>query len=325
MISSTSSRCVAIRCGIAARANVQACLALLLVVCLVSPSLGRTHATAADKPLSVLLVGNSVVFFNDLPAHMEAIARSAGDRAVTVTMLAGPGRRMDQHAQDGAVEMLLATQRFDWLVLQEVGGTLTCDEDLSKYGFDCGRSHQAHRRLADLAKAHGTRVLILGTYSLSSDANARALAKAERALADTLSAEHASLAELDACRKSYPYYRWLAPDRGHPGPDLTAMMAIRALESIGLHLRFRDSIVFAGHGFDLPRWPHPSVPHRERDALPLTPVVQWAYAANVLQHMQACDARVAESFRVACDGQPRCLGRDLVWVPNWLSDAFRRR
>lgn len=297
-------------------------LLLIWVLATLNPA-GAATLSRQPEPIKVLLVGNSLVYFNDLPAHLEAIAGVAAQRPVRVTMLAAPGYRIEQHEQDGMVASLLASQPFDWLVLQEQGSMLGCWPPGSGMTFDCPASHQAHRRLAEMGRAAGVQVLMLGTYSNLAETQI-ALSRAEARLAEAISAKHASLVQSAACRTSYPYYRWFARDGMHPGPDLTAMMAIRILEIIAGPLQFDAPVQVQGHAFNLRISPRSTVPHRESDALPLVPLEQWAYAPEVLGNLNTCNAAQAAALTEACRDQVPCLGRDLVWVPTWLPELTWR-
>lgn len=89
--------------------------ALLLACCACSPAAqcDRSHAC-----LRVLFIGNSYTFVNDLPATLAELVR-AGGRTLETGMVANGGWALAQHAASAATLDLLASQRWDYVVLQE--------------------------------------------------------------------------------------------------------------------------------------------------------------------------------------------------------------
>ena len=198
-------------------------LRVLLLAAMLSLPGACAHAPVAP-PERILLVGNSLIYRNDLPAHLAAVSTAVRGAPVEVEMIAGGGRRIEQHAAAGLVQAQLAAGRYDVLVLQEWGSGLLCDPDFKRFGFDCAASHAAHRTLADAARAKGVRVVVLGSYSRSPEA-ARALADAESQLATGIGATHVGLDALPALLAGYPGLAWFDVDGQHPGADLTLYMA----------------------------------------------------------------------------------------------------
>lgn len=198
-------------------------------------------------PERILLVGNSLIYRNDLPAHLAAIASEARGAEVQVEMIAGGGQRIDQHAARGIVQRELATGRYTVLVLQEWGRGLRCDPEFAQFGFNCVASHASHRALVDAARSRGVRVLLLGTYSTDAE-DARGLEDAERVLAETLAVEHVGLGDWLGLRARLPARAWLDADGAHPGADLTLFMALKLTRTLygtvpwqlPLRLMYRD-------------------------------------------------------------------------------------
>ncbi len=185
--------------------------------------------SAAEAPLRVLLVGNSLIYHNDLAAHLSALGTSATGRDVQVEMITGPGARINQHQELGLVQAELARGDYDWVALQEWGGGLNCDVELAEFGYDCNRAHEAHRQLVDAARTNGTKVLLLGTYAKRTS-RALTLASNEAKLARELGVAHVSLGDLPKLVKEWPDQPWFDVDGYHPGPATTALMAFRLLE-----------------------------------------------------------------------------------------------
>lgn len=201
-----------------------------------------------ERPERVLFVGNSLIYYNDLPSQFAQLASAALGRPVEADMLARGGAHLSHHLAGGVVLRELASGRYSALVLQEFGGGLRCHPELAKFGFTCEVSHAAHAELASTAQQHGTRPLLLGSYRMD-PRGAGMLGAAEAELAARIGALHAGLGDFPALRAEYSDWLWLDPEDGaHPGHDLTLLMALRTLKTLygqlppigAVTLRFRD-------------------------------------------------------------------------------------
>jgi hypothetical protein len=90
----------------------------LLAACL--PSL----APSTDIPVvagnrRVLFVGNSLTYYNDLPAMVQALARSAGDTALRTAVIAEPDFALEDHYYVGTVQKTLDRSDWEFVVLQQ--------------------------------------------------------------------------------------------------------------------------------------------------------------------------------------------------------------
>lgn len=125
--------------------------------------------SAGGRPeIHVLFVGNSLIYTNNLPGLVRALAAAqpAGPRIVSETYVA-PGGTIAERWEDGAVAAALASRPWDAIVLQERGGMLAClaDHDLRQHPL-CRASERAHKDFAELAASRGTRTLLLATWGL---------------------------------------------------------------------------------------------------------------------------------------------------------------
>lgn len=205
-------------------------LRALVLAALLSALASCSHKPGAVPTQRVLLVGNSLSYRNDLPAHLSAVAGHTLGYPVEVEMISNGGERIAQHAARGVVQRELASGRYTVLVLQEWGRGLRCDAEFAKFGFDCAASHAAHRTLVDAARQHDVRVLLLGTYS-PDIGDARELHAAEAALAKALGIEHVGFGDWPALRARAPNRAWLE-DGAHPGPDLSLLMALQLAKKL---------------------------------------------------------------------------------------------
>ena len=93
--------------------------ALLLACCASLPAAQCGQARACVR---VLFIGNSYTFVNDLPAMLTELARSGG-RTLETGMAASGGWTLAQHAASAATLDQIASQRWDYVVLQEQSQT----------------------------------------------------------------------------------------------------------------------------------------------------------------------------------------------------------
>src|SRR5688572_4979046 len=87
-------------------------------------------AATAPRELRVLFVGNSLVYVNNLPATLRALAaaQAAPVRITTATFVA-PGGTVAERWKDGHAAAALRSSKWDAIVLQERGGLLACMVD----------------------------------------------------------------------------------------------------------------------------------------------------------------------------------------------------
>ncbi|MFA6958769.1 MAG: SGNH/GDSL hydrolase family protein [Thermoanaerobaculia bacterium] len=88
----------------------------LLIVAIALASLGGP--AAADAPLRVLFIGNSLTYTNDLPRMVEAFS-TAGQRHIRTTMIAGPNYGLEDLWNDAKVREAIGSKQFDVVVMQQ--------------------------------------------------------------------------------------------------------------------------------------------------------------------------------------------------------------
>lgn len=180
---------------------------------------------AAPHAERILLVGNSVLYTNNLPAVMERMAAgSAPTRGIEIEMIARGGASLSDWQEGTVVSHTVRSGAYSAVLLQERGGDVLCV--LSEpHAPECEKVNRSHRELAALARAHGAKVIYLGTYQLA-DRPSRAIVKAERRLAEDMGADYVEVSEvLRRLRELKPHLPWLHADGGHPGIATTLLMA----------------------------------------------------------------------------------------------------
>ena len=81
-------------------------------------AVANPHGIRDQPSASVLFIGNSYTYFNNLPEMFAALATEAGHHT-RVTMAAPGGWRLKDHWEKGEALGLLRTQHWDYVVLQE--------------------------------------------------------------------------------------------------------------------------------------------------------------------------------------------------------------
>ena len=100
------------------------------------------------QTLRVLFVGNSLIYVNNLPATLRALAAAQAARAITTATFVAPGGTVADRWKDGHAAAALRGQ-WDAIVLQERGGLLACMVDAEQRAQgECRASERAHRQFA---------------------------------------------------------------------------------------------------------------------------------------------------------------------------------
>ena len=220
---------------------------VLAMTSIAAPASGPTRPTAAatarppaahqtHAPLRVLFVGNSLTYYNNLPALVEAVYRSAVPKGELHTeMLAQGGLLIRQHLKSGHLQQVLDAGHFDVVVLQEKGGLPFCaqnsDCDDCSFYEECLDSPVALREAIALIQMKGPRVVLYGTWSGIPERQTVLSDALRRIAADT----GASLADVGTAMHQFAYHPgkpvvWDAT--AHPteiGSWLAAVLLVRAI------------------------------------------------------------------------------------------------
>jgi hypothetical protein len=194
-------------------------ITLLLMIVFALP----LAAGAEQRVVRVLFVGNSLTYVNDLPAVFATIYQaSQPDTKVETEMLAQGGALLREHLDAGTLRSLLARERFDIVVLQELGGLPLCPADFPP----CKDSPQALRDATAVVRAANSRPVWFATW--------QALPSAQEELSrrvSTLARElHVDTVDVGAAmqRVAPNMRRHLLVADGHPRP-LGSWLAAAAL------------------------------------------------------------------------------------------------
>ncbi|MFC7301174.1 hypothetical protein [Cognatiluteimonas weifangensis] len=134
---------------------------MTLSLCALALMAGSCQPTRSSPPLRVLFVGNSLVYYNDLPARFATLhAVAHPGQSADVDMLVVGGGRLRQRLDDGVLASILSAQRFDVVVLQDVGGWPLCPP----HHAECEDAPRALRDASMLVRAHRARPVWYATW-----------------------------------------------------------------------------------------------------------------------------------------------------------------
>lgn len=124
---------------------------------LISTVVGAAACQPPRDTVDVLLVGNSYIYFNNLPELIEGVSQALADGPVVrVVAHTHGGETLRGHLDDGHVADLLTDARWEWVILQEQStlGTGYVDADAGTLGSP-DDFHAAARELVALAREAG--------------------------------------------------------------------------------------------------------------------------------------------------------------------------
>lgn len=137
---------------------------LLLTLGLADASLvAADDKSAAPAPIKVLFIGNSQIFYNDLPKLLEALAESApADRPrIKADQLVAGGASLERHWNRGDGEKTarekIAAEKWDYVIIQEI------------YYGKPDSFNQYARLFDELIRRQGAKTILFSTASINKD------------------------------------------------------------------------------------------------------------------------------------------------------------
>ncbi|GAB3344570.1 SGNH/GDSL hydrolase family protein [Lysobacter tyrosinilyticus] len=195
--------------------------------CLLLVALLLSHDAFAAKPLHVLFVGNSLTYYNDLPTTFSTLYRATEPGTkVETEMLAQGGGKLRERLKGGQLAALLTRQRFDVVVLQELGGWPDCPAEFP----GCTDAPQALREAVNLVRANGARAVWFSTWQALPAAQ-QSLSRQSTTLARDIGVD---IVDVGAAMQRVPNGRRLPLLRqdGHPSPIGTWLTAAALVQAI---------------------------------------------------------------------------------------------
>lgn len=172
---------------------------------------------AAEQPLAVLFIGNSLTYTNDLPGTIAAIAKDTGRPEFVHASETPGGCTLKKHWEDGKALAKIQSRSWDWVVLQEMSaGSTKHPEDMTTFGT----------RFADEIAKTGAKTAWYMTWAYVDQPETQpAITKA---YADLSAATHGTLVPVgdawSAYRSAHPDEKFYNDNR-HPSPAGTYLAA----------------------------------------------------------------------------------------------------
>ncbi|WP_299110968.1 SGNH/GDSL hydrolase family protein [uncultured Winogradskyella sp.] len=93
---------------------------IYLMICQSCTSFKSPESTknAKERSSTILFIGNSLTYTNDLPKLVKVIAKEKGVR-VTTTMIALPNYALIDHWNDGTIQKEIRSKQYDFVIVQQ--------------------------------------------------------------------------------------------------------------------------------------------------------------------------------------------------------------
>lgn len=125
-----------------------------------------TNAENSDN-VDVLFVGNSLTYYNDMPAMVSALYEAHRPAVkVQAKVVAQPGASIADHLSDKEFNNVLETGDFDFVVVQEIGGWPLCPDDFE----GCQGSVPALKKAFALSRAARAKPIWYSTWQANREA-----------------------------------------------------------------------------------------------------------------------------------------------------------
>lgn len=99
----------------------------------------------------VLFIGNSYLFFNDIPGMLQSLADSAKGETFAIAVVAAPDFALIDHWQNGSARVALRGGEWKWVVLQQGPSSTTLNRDTLRFVTSLFAP--------EITKSHGTPAL----------------------------------------------------------------------------------------------------------------------------------------------------------------------
>src|SRR5690606_26404702 len=199
--------------------------------CLVALLLFLMTTVLRGETTSILLVGNSILYTNNMPAVLTDIGQRNG-KPIKADMFALGGAQISELVSSSVVRSAIENGSYDFVIFHDRGGDALCAApSRAPRSPACDRMIEDHRKLVGLIRRSGAIPYLLGTYQ--PPIVSLELTKAERHIADTVGIRHIEISEKwNTIREAVEDAPWLADDGMHPGRALTALMATEVYRAI---------------------------------------------------------------------------------------------
>ena len=188
------------------------------------------------KSLSVLFIGNSHTYYNDMPLLVKSRAEDEGYEC-RVSMLAHAGWYLEQHAQEPDVRFNILYGNYDYVVLQEHAHPFGSEEKFLN----------AAVKLNAMIRKAGSTPIIFECWARQSEPDAQTqMNEAHRRVAECINAPVAEIGEnWWGYQKSWPELNVYADDGEHASIAGSEFAAKYIWETIWLDMTRKRSSYFS--------------------------------------------------------------------------------
>lgn len=180
-------------------------------------TLVSVSAGAETNETSILFIGNSLVFVNDLPAVLAKLAQAGGQKQLACARETPGGCTFEKHWKDGKALKAIQSRRWDFVVLQENSGM---PEKNRASMFEYGR------KLNEAITNQGSKAVLYMTWSWPGPDAQPLITAAYQELAKELDARLAPVGSAwGAVLKNHPGIGLFSKDNHHPSPAGTYLAA----------------------------------------------------------------------------------------------------
>jgi hypothetical protein len=137
------------------RATISAAATVVLFTGTACASASPTMPVFGPDDHSILFVGNSLTYTNDLPGMVITLARMVGDSKLQAASVANPNFALEDHWHQGQVPALLRERRWQHVVMQQGSSALPASQEHLKYWTE---------RFAPLVRESGAEPVLLGVW-----------------------------------------------------------------------------------------------------------------------------------------------------------------
>ncbi len=193
--------------------------AALALVSAAAPIGGHPPAQPAEqaRETSILFIGNSFTYVNDLPAMLTKLAQAGGQNPLVYASETPGGCSFEKHWRDGKALKAIQSRKWDFVVLQEVSqGPVRNKAAMFEYA----------RKLNEAITTQGAKTLLYLTWSWPKPDDQPAITSAYQELAQELKAQVVPVGVAwDATLQAHPKIGLFGKDHHHPSPAGTYLAA----------------------------------------------------------------------------------------------------
>lgn len=179
---------------------------------------GTVNFFDEPKGQSVLFIGNSFTFYNDMPKLFGEIVKASDNAPLKVSMCAFPGYSLRQHLEDKRTQDFLRDKHWDYVVLQDFSRNPIEKRD---------EMLDSCKKMKELLKDNSKKILLLETWADRGKTDEQPMInESYNKVAEVLGAEVIPVGEIWKCARHVTDL--YASDSHHPSPAGSFLAAATA-------------------------------------------------------------------------------------------------